>query len=270
MTVLLLSNPTKPQSCKFTENLRQELVSEGINAVTAVQGGAKPDLAVIAGGDGTVLRYLDTVIESDLPVLGINFGHRGYLTACEPENAKSTVLEILAGRAHLEKRMLYECKIFSGDGSLKRSLMGLNEAVLSRGGLCRAISFGIYINGSSVLSFPADGVIVSTPTGSTAYNFSAQGPILMPESENLAITPICASSLLRSSLVTTKNDIVELRMSSDRILEETEKPTLVADGFRKISVEFDDKIVISSSPKALRIYGGEAGSFLRVLQQKMM
>jgi NAD+ kinase len=216
-----------------------------------------------------LLRYLDTLVENDIPVLGINFGHRGYLTACEPQCALSKILEALEGKVAFESRMLYDCEIFDKNGNVREKITGLNEAVLSRGGLCRAIDFTIFINGNSVLSFPADGVIVSTPTGSTAYNFSAQGPILMPEARNLAITPICASSLLHSSLVTTRDDTVELRICGDRLLEETEKPTLVADGFRKISVDFSDKITVKRSEKELRIYGGEAGSFLRVLQNKM-
>lgn len=270
MTVLLLSNPTKEQSCSFTENLCTSLCAKGITAVTDVSSSdTKPDLAVIAGGDGTVLRYLDTAVEKDIPVLGINFGHRGYLTACEPECALSKILEILEGKTSFESRMLYQCEIVDKNGNVREKITGLNEAVLSRGGLCRAIDFTLYINGNPVLSFPADGVIVATPTGSTAYNFSAQGPILMPEAQNLAITPICASSLLHSSLVTTSEDTVELAISGERIFEETEKPTLVADGFRKFSVDYTDRVIVRRSEKSLRIYGGEAGSFLRVLQNKM-
>lgn len=271
MTVLILSNPTKEQCCNFAKELCQKLSDEGIQAATDIEKlSEKPSLAVIAGGDGTVLRYLDTVLDKSLPVLGINFGHRGYLTACEPGMAVNTIHKIANGEVRFENRMLYECKIIGRNGNVKEIITGLNEAVLSRGGLCRAIDFTILINDSSVLSFPADGIIVSTPTGSTAYNFSAQGPVLMPEADNLAITPICASSLLRSSLVTAGNDTVELRMCGDRIFEETEKPTLVADGFIKKQVEFDDRIIIRRSEKVLRIYGGEKGDFLRVLQQKMM
>jgi len=271
MTILILPNPTKAQSCKFTEQLKNKLLSAGFNVCTsASECMCKPDLAVIAGGDGTVLRYLDTVLAFSVPVLGINFGHRGYLTACEPENAMEKILLFSKGICPLETRMLFDCDIIGADGMVRESFTGLNEAVLSRGGLCKAVDFTLYINGSSVISFPADGIIVATPTGSTAYNFSAQGPVLMPGADNLVITPICASSLLRSSIVTSGSDVTELRMNGERLSDEEDTPTLVADGYRKFAVAYNDRVIIRRSEKTLRIYGGDSGDFLRVLQQKMM
>lgn len=271
MTILILPNPTKEQSCSFSYRLASELDAMGMRVHTgSCPEGEVPDLAVIAGGDGTVLRYLDTVLRYSVPVLGVNFGHRGYLTSCEPDDAKSRILDIAAGQCGFESRLLFECEIMAADGSVRESFTGLNEAVLSRGGLCRAVDFTLYINGSSVLSFPADGIIVATPTGSTAYNFSAQGPILMPGADNLVITPICASSLLHSSLVTSGNDVIEIAMSDERINDENEKPVLVADGFRKFQLEFCEKVIIRRSRKALKLYGVDSGDFLRVLEQKMM
>ncbi len=270
MTLLILSNPTKKQSVDFSAQLCKDLRAEGFEVYTdAVQCRSVPDLVVIAGGDGTVLRFVETVTGFDAPVLGINFGHRGYLTACEPECAAKKIIEIAQGTCRFEKRMLFEGEILEKDGSVKDRFLGLNEAVLSRGGLCRAVDFTLSINGSSVMAFPADGVIVATPTGSTAYNFSASGPILMPDADNLVITPICASSLLRSSLVTSGSDTVELEISGDRIFEEKELPQLITDGFRKYSVDFGDRVIVRRSEKVLKIYGGEKGDFLRVLQQKM-
>ncbi len=270
MTILILPNPTKEQSCEFAENLKKELFCEGFDVYTnADKCVSAPDLAVIAGGDGTVLRYLDTVLKYSVPMLGINFGHRGYLTSCEPEDAKRKIIEISKGGCGFESRTLFECEILDKNGNVRESFTGLNEAVLSRGGLCRAVDFTLYINGSSVLSFPADGIIAATPTGSTAYNFSAQGPILMPGADNLVITPICASSLLHSSLVTSGNDIIEITMCGERICEEDEKPVLVADGFRKFDVDFGERVLIRRSDKVLKLYGVDNGDFLRVLEQKM-
>ncbi len=270
MTILILPNPTKAQSCEFAENLKKELLCEGFDVYTNTdECTCVPDLAVIAGGDGTVLRYLDTVLKYSVPMLGINFGHRGYLTSCEPCDAKRKITEISRGSCGFESRMLFECEIRDKNGNVRESFTGLNEAVLSRGGLCRAVDFTLYINGSSVLSFPADGIIAATPTGSTAYNFSAQGPILMPGADNLVITPICASSLLHSSLVTSGSDIIEISMCGERICEEDEKPVLVADGFRKFDVDFGERVLIRRSDKVLKLYGVDNGDFLRVLEQKM-
>ena len=269
MTVLILSNPTKKQSCEFAKLLYRELTEVGIKAaLTPHELTEDPSLAVVAGGDGTILRYLDTVLEKSVPVLGINFGHRGYLTGCKPEDAKIRIMEILGGNIPYQKRMLYDCEIARKDGTVREYFTGLNEAVLSRGSICRAIDFNVYINGSSVLTFPADGIIVATPTGSTAYNFSAQGPILMPDSDSLVVTPICASSLLRSSLVVSGSDVIELTIDNNNTYEQ-EIPTLIADGFRKIPVDFNDRIIIRRSEKTLKLYGGEKSDFLRVLQQKM-
>ena len=271
MNILILTNPTKKQSCKFAEQLKSELLCEGFEVYTDVADcTARPDLAVIAGGDGTVLCYLDTVLSYSVPVLGINFGHRGYLTSCEPDCAKERIIEISKGREKSESRILFRCDITGRNGKIRESIIGLNEAVLSRGGLCRAVDFTLHINGSSVISFPADGVIVATPTGSTAYNFSAQGPILMPSSDNLVTTPICASSLFRSSLVSSGNDVIEITMCGERTGEESEKPVLVADGYRKFEVDFCEKITIRKASRTLELYGGDSSDFLRVLQQKMM
>lgn len=271
MNLLILSNLTKKQSCTFANVLAKELQSEGLIVFfSPEQCPCAPDLIVIAGGDGTVLRHVGIICEFSSPVLGINFGNRGYLTACEPESAKQKILEILEGKCTFERRSLYRCQVYDKDDKLKEEFIGLNEAVLHRGSLLKAIDFNLCINDNSIMSFPADGVIVSTPTGSTAYNFSAQGPILMPDSDSLVITPICASTLLRTSIVTGKNDKIELRMSSSRNSESSERPTLVADAFRRFYVDFDDRVVITHSGKFLKIYGGEKGDFLRVLQRKMM
>lgn len=270
MTVLILSNPTKKQCVEYSENLSKELRTEGFDVYTsAKECKYPPELAVIVGGDGTVLRYTKTIIQFSCPVLGINFGHRGYLTACEPQLAKERIKEIAKGSCHFESRMLYEGEICGADGKVKESFLGLNEAVLSRGALCRAVDFCLHINGNPVMSFPADGIIVATPTGSTAYNFSASGPILMPEAENLVITPICASALLRTSIVTSAKDTVELSMNKDRLCEAEETPYLVVDGFKRYAVDFGDTVTIRRSDKIIKIYGGEKGDFLRVLQEKM-
>lgn len=271
MNLLILSNPTKEQSCSFANKLSRELQNEGVTVFfSPEQCISAPDLIVIAGGDGTVLRHVGTICDFAAPVLGINFGHRGYLTACEPENAKQKILEILSGKCSFECRSLYRCEIFDKNGDLKEEFTGLNEAVLHRGALSKAINFNLYINDNHIISFPADGVIVSTPTGSTAYNFSAQGPILMPDSDSLVITPICASTLLRTSIVTGRNDKIELKLSGDRNSSSSERPVLVADSLKKFTVDFDDRVVVTHSGKFLKIYGGEKGDFLRVLQQKMM
>lgn len=271
MNILILTNPIKKQSCTFAKQLEKELLSEGFGVYTDAQCcTARPDLAVIAGGDGTVLRYLDTVLSYSVPVLGVNFGHRGYLASCEPESALERIIKISKGEEKYESRILFECNITGCDGKIRESVIGLNEAVLSRGGVCTAVDFTLHINGNAVISFPADGIIVSTPTGSTAYNFSAEGPILMPSSDNLVTTPICASSLFRSSLVSSGTDVIEITMSSDRAGEEDEKPVLVADGFRKIEVDYNETVSIRKASRVLELYGGDSGDFLRVLQQKMM
>ncbi len=270
MTLLLLSNPTNCQCVNFSKSLAGELSAEGFTVYTSPQEcTAAPELIVVVGGDGTVLRYTETIIQLSAPVLGINFGHRGYLTACEPDFAKEKIKEIARGSCRFESRMLYEGEIKDKNGRVKKSFTGLNEAVLSRGSLCRAVDFSLYINGSSVMSFPADGIIIATPTGSTAYNFSASGPILMPEAENLVITPICASALLRTSIVTSANDTIELSMNKDRLSDSDETPFLVADGFKRYPVDFDDTVTVWRSDKVIKIYGGEKGDFLRVLQAKM-
>ena len=270
MKILMLSKPMKEQSCNFAEELTEKLTNEGFSVITYPEKSRCPDLTVVVGGDGTVLRYAGVISDYDAPVLGINFGHRGYLTCCEPDSAFEKICEIAKGKITLEKRMLYECEIYAADGKLKEKLLGLNEIVLSRGELCKAVDFNLAINGNSVMQFPADGVIVATPTGSTAYNFSASGPVLMPEAENFVITPICASALLRSSIVTAGSDIIEITMGKERIGNEDAKPMLIADVYKKYAADFTDTVIIKKSDKKLRMCTGEKGDFLRLLQKKMM
>ena len=272
MTCLILSNPTKPECGAFAETLGEALRRGGDRVCFAAGdclSDARPDLIVLVGGDGTVLQYAEDVLRLGAPVLGVNFGHRGYLTACEPQEAQEKIQSIRAGACPCEKRSLLEGVILAKDGSVKTRFTGLNEAVLSRGTFCRAISFTLCINENPVNAFPADGVIVATATGSTAYNFSAGGPVLMPEAENLVVTPICASTLMRTSLVISGTDEVELTLSSERGGVQDEQPLLVVDGFKKFPVAFDDRVRVRRSKDVLPIYGGESGDFLRLLQRKM-
>ncbi len=271
MNILFLSNPTKEQSVRFCRDLSERIARHGNTVCLGKEEVPfSPDLIVIAGGDGTVLRYVSTIRRFGAPVLGINFGHRGYLTSCEPEEAQEKILSICAGNGVCEDRRLLDGEILDAEGKTKQSFTALNEAVLCRGGICRALPFSVAINGSHVTSLSADGVIVSTATGSTAYNYSAGGPILMPEAKSLVLTPICASSLLRSSIVTGETDKITLTFDASRLGGDDELPQLVADGYAKYGVARGDSVQLRLSAETLRIFGGSSGSFLTVLGQKML
>ncbi len=272
MTFLILANPTNEECTAFAKCLCEKLSGSSARVYVNPEDDISFDYILVVGGDGTVLRFLDVIMKYGAPVIGINFGHRGYLTACEPEQVVCLIEEIGKGCVPtFERRLLLECEVISEKGEIKKTFRGLNEVFLGRGEMCRAIDFSLDINESSVLSFPADGIIVATPTGSTAYNFSASGPILMPWAKNLVITPVCASALMRSSLVAASDDVIEIKMAKKTGGDEAaDSPLLVCDGYKKYNMEFSDTARIMRSREELQIYCGDGGDFLRLLQRKMM
>jgi NAD+ kinase len=164
--------------------------------------GAGLDFAVSLGGDGNMLRAIALVAEHDVPILGVNFGQLGYLTAVEPSEVHQAIERVIAGRSTIERRMLVEVRVRAAGTPLDGTVFhALNEAVLERTAASNTIRLGLTLNGTFFTSYAADGMIVATPTGSTAYAFSVRGPIIEATHRALQLTPVSPHMLFDRTLV---------------------------------------------------------------------
>ena len=211
---MIIPNVTKPETLDYTKRLCDFFAAKGIKTSVSTNLSKKPDanlpidMAVVLGGDGSVLMGASYLEHRDIPIIGINFGHFGYLTECEPKDGFDAIEKVLRGDFVLEERMMLLCKLYSEDQSTYTEYTALNEAVIYRGSLMHILNIPLWINSKPIADFLCDGVIISTPTGSTAYNLSSGGPVLVPTSENIAITPICQRNPYCSSIVTSGEDVI--------------------------------------------------------------
>ncbi|PYJ36787.1 MAG: NAD(+) kinase, partial [Verrucomicrobia bacterium] len=174
--------------------------------------GAAADLLVVAGGDGTILHVIGQLGEIIKPIFGINVGSLGFLTCASSLTYREAVECIAGDRINFSQRALLEARVVLGDKRTGK-MIALNDAVLSRGELSRLVLLRTRVNGEALTEFNADGLIVATPTGSTAYSLSAGGPILDPESGVFVITPICPHVLTNRSIIVAQDSIIEIEAS---------------------------------------------------------
>ena len=221
------------------------------------------DCAIVIGGDGSLIEVARALQGRNIPILGINMGTLGYLTEVEVGHIEEALEQLLRGDYIVEKRMMLEGTF--GDGGKDISL---NDIVVGRKGALRVIHFRIYVNGELLNSYEADGVIISTPTGSTAYNLSAGGPIVEPTASMIVITPICPHALNTSSIVLSADDeiVIEIREGKHEAMEEV---YVAFDGADTITLVTGDTITIRRAEAATRIVKLSKDSFLETLRRKM-
>ena len=191
-----------------------QILSTGAEVVPESQLGDSVDLAVVLGGDGTMLRAARLVADHARPVLGINFGQLGFLTGFHASEAKQAIDAAIAGRIPREERMRLAVKFMRAGGE-PVVRYALNDAVLHQGAMARLVGIDAYVDGVFVASYRADGLIVATPTGSTAYNMAAGGPIVVPGQAAMTLTPICAHALTNRPLVIAAGSTIRLVLGAD-------------------------------------------------------
>jgi NAD+ kinase len=191
-----------------------QVAPTGAEIVPEAELGLAIDLAVVLGGDGTMLRASRLVATHHRPVLGINFGQLGFLTGFASQDAPGALDAALAGRLKQEKRMRLAVK-FSRAGSEPIMRFALNDAVLHQGAMARLVGIDAFVDDQFVASYRADGLIVATPTGSTAYNMAAGGPIVAPGHDAMTMTPICAHALTNRPLVIQESATIRLQLGAD-------------------------------------------------------
>ncbi len=219
------------------------------------------DFIVLLGGDGTILDISKKAAFANVPLLGINLGHLGFLTDTDRKGMEEAVLKVLDGDYIIDRHMMLEADVKSASDG-ENVFYCLNEFAVSRGNM---VEVGVYVNDEYIDNFFGDGVLVSTPTGSTAYNLSAGGPILKPDSNTLAITPICAHTFYARSIVISAQDSVKL------VINRRSKTVLsvAADGRHMSDVNKDDVVNIKKSDKYLSIIKTKKLGFYEVLREKM-
>ncbi len=221
------------------------------------------DLAVSLGGDGTMLRTVEMVAPEGVPVLGVNVGHLGYLTELEPSQLAPALERFFAGNYDIEERMMLSVDIESPSGSLPAGMRwALNEAAMEKAGSGHTIHTAVSINETFFTTYAADGMIVATPTGSTAYAFSVRGPIVSPRQRALIITPVSAHMLFDRTLVLAQSDHVRVELLEER------PAVLTVDGRHLGTMQPGDAITCSAAPHAARFVTFETRDFFNIVKTK--
>lgn len=253
--------------CTCKVQIRREMEEIGRMYTNASEIPPDTECILVLGGDGTLIEAARDTIELNIPLLGINLGTLGFLAEVEKNGIQHALSRLMQDRYHIESRMMLSGRIYHGKECLE-SNYALNDIVITRSGSLQIIHFYIYVNGQFLNAYSADGVIISTPTGSTAYNMSAGGPIVEPQAQLLVITPICPHTLNSRSIVLSAEDeiVVEMAAKKSNIPLRAEANF---DGSHTAALEQGSRIVVTKSEKTTEIVKLSQVSFLEILHKKM-
>ncbi|TCT16928.1 NAD+ kinase [Natranaerovirga pectinivora] len=226
------------------------------------------DCAIILGGDGTIIHSARKLAVHEVPIVGVNLGTVGFLAEVEKKDALNVLEKILSEEYVIENRMMLSTSIISSNGNMINAGIGLNDVVVTRGGFSRIIELSVYVNGQLIDIYYADGMIVSTPTGSTAYSLSAGGPILNPATEMMVITPICPHSLTARSIVVSGEDEVWVKVEDIRNKEDGDVLVTI-DGQIGYKLNKNDKIVIKNAAHKTKLVKLKDNNFYTLLRKKI-
>ena len=224
---------------------------------------AHVDLILVLGGDGTMIATARMLSDREVPVLGVNYGGLGYLAEFRIEELYQALDSILSGNFRLDRRVMLGVELRRG-GELITQNHVLNDVVINKSALARIIEIDAYLNQHFVNSFRADGLIISTPTGSTAYNLSAGGPVIFPSMNAVVITPICPFTLSNRPIVVPDDATIELLLKTDQ-----EEVTLTLDGQVGFSLKVEDRVVIRKSSVTFNLVQPSNRNYFDVLRDKL-
>jgi len=229
------------------------------------------DLIVALGGDGTMINASKFAARHNVPIIGINLGTLGYLTDSEGGPGGIDALgKVLAGEYKTDRRMMLVAEVLDEDSNVIQSdLLALNDVCVLRGMHPKAKSFNLYINGQFLDTYKADGIIIATPTGSTAYNLSAGGPVLKPDMENIAITPICPHKMDSRPLVVCAGDVVSLEVGGRYEPSDDRDILLTLDGQENIVFRKGQSVRVRKSEKFVTLVKTNDLGFYDILRMKL-
>jgi NAD+ kinase len=221
------------------------------------------DLVVVLGGDGTMLSVARSVA-AGVPILGVNLGRLGFLTEVGRDELYPNLVKVLGGEYDIEARALFDVEVIRANGSSASRYRVLNDVVIAKSALARIIELDVSVNGVEVARYRADGLIISTPTGSTAYNLSAGGPILYPSLPVAVVTPICPHTLSQRPVVVPDRERVQVTLETPR-----EEVYLTLDGQEGTTMGLQDRFAVSRSDQAVRLVKVAGRTFYDSLRSKL-
>jgi NAD+ kinase len=266
----LIFHDGRAETTAFADELAAWLRGEG-HDVRVASGDAAPDpcfgealeLAISLGGDGNILRAVALVAAHDVPIVGVNFGQLGYLTVVEPSEARAAIEAALAGRFQIERRMLLDVRVESADPALHgQQRLALNEALLERTPGANTVHLAVSLDGAFFTTYAADGLIVSTPTGSTAYAFSVRGPIIESTHRAVQLTPVSPHMLFDRTLILEPTATIRLEVGRER------PASLSIDGRTLGVLHEGDAVVCTASHHDARLVTFGPRDFHAVLKAK--
>lgn len=256
----------KNKTCRvlLDDSVEGMLDTNGIKVVTREQLGIESDLAITVGGDGTILNAARSLADKDVPLVGINIGRLGFLADVSPAEINTVLDNVLSGDYIEEERFLLQASVVR-DNTVIFTADALNDVVVHVRDVARMIEFETSINGDFVNHQRADGLIISTPTGSTAYALSSGGPILHPELDAITLVPICPHTLSNRPLVVNSSSVVDITIC------ETKQAIahVTCDGQMSFDVSLDDHILIQRKPQMITLIHPQHHSVFEILRAKL-
>ncbi len=274
----IIANIEKEQSAEYTVQLRDWLLARGLKVSlekhiarkAGLEGGmdrrhlaSEVDLMVVFGGDGTILRLAHFIRGIEIPIVGINMGGFGYLTEINLSEMFSAIERILAGNFETEKRKMLDVAIKGQDTEIEEQAV-LNDVVIGRGNLSRMVELEVFVDGRFLTTFKADGIIVSTPTGSTAYSLSAGGPIVYPQMSCLIISPLCPHTLTNRPIILPGEVVV-----TATLLTRGSGATVMLDGQVSYDLTTGDTVTICQSPYVTNLISSPLRDYWEILRTKL-
>ncbi len=274
-TVALIPKRSKPEAVALAEKVADWLIERGmavlsedafaVRGTTPVPGSAlaqAADLVVVLGGDGTLLHAARLTSGHEVPILGVNYGSLGFMTDVPREKTFEALEHTLAGRYTLEKRTKLSVEIVRGDKTIHAGEV-LNDAVIAKTALARIADLETNVAGGYLATFRADGVIISTPTGSSAYSLAAGGPLLHPGVRAIVVTPICPHTFTQRPIVLPEDVPIELKLLSDDEMFAT------LDGQSGLPLKRSDRVLVRRSPTGIVLVRSDQASYFAVLRNKL-
>jgi len=238
-------------------------VDSSEKCVTRNEMPSRADLIIVLGGDGTLLATARVLNRKPVPLLAVNLGGLGFLTVITRDELFPTLERVVAGDFRTERRVQIEAEVIRA-GEVISSFLALNDVVLNKGAIARVLDFDVRVGGQFISTYKADGLIVSTPTGSTAYSLAAGGPVIAPSVEAFIITPICAHTLTNRPIVLPDSAQIEVEVKSQR-----ESVYLTVDGQVGIAVRSEDAVHMRRASSVVELIQSPQKNYFEILRQKL-
>lgn len=269
---LIYTNQMKDKEYQITGEVKRLLEEKGqqVTLFSELKSGEIPvhmDAMLVLGGDGTVLQAVRETKTEPIPLIGINLGTLGFLAQIEPAGIEEALDRLIAGDYTREERMMLQGQAVFADGSVREGF-ALNDIVITRNGPLQMLKLNIYVNCRFLHQYQADGVIVTTPTGSTGYSLSAGGPLIAPGAKLLMLTPICPHTLNQRSIIFSSEDVIEIEIPEGRD-GQMQRVSASFDGVTSAYLTTGERIRIRKSEQCAEFILMNQESFLDVLNRKM-